>query len=45
MSDVQSMKFKFQAGDRQILVDSNSCEGMVVMLYNGRDFEMKAINF
>lgn len=31
--DIQSMKFKVQAGDRQISVDSNSCEDMVVMLY------------
>ena len=38
------MKFKVQAGDWQISVDSNLCEDMVVMLYNGRDLEMKVIN-
>jgi hypothetical protein len=45
ISDIQSVKFKVYAGDRKILVDSFSCEDMVVMLYNGRDFEMKTINF
>jgi hypothetical protein len=43
--DIQSMKFKVQAGDQQISVDSNSCEDMVVMLYNGRASEMKTVFF
>lgn len=43
--DIQSMKFKVQARDWQIGVDSNSSEDMDVMLYNGGDFEMKAVNF
>jgi len=42
---IQSMKFKVQAGDWQIWADSNSSEDMDVMLYNVRDFEMKAVNF
>lgn len=43
--DIQSMKFKVQAGDQQISVDSNLSEDVDVMSYNGRDFEMKAVNF
>lgn len=38
--DIQSMKFKVQAGDWQISADSNSSEDMDITLYNGRDFEM-----